>query len=370
MSLSGKEMSVARFVVWMVLVSSMVAWVGAGDVAGTDHPLKSDPTGINWAFTFQDAKRIAQDQNKIMMLKPVSARSQSDNDQLSPSAEAWRAGVLVDSRVVNLINRRFVPYYFDMDSLGSEYSKEAVFVAQNACPELRFEAALPTPPVLFLTPEGKLLHQLGNHATADEYLAAMTAVLKENPEYGLLTEQEAAVQDPMEKAWIHYELRQFDEALASIKSDQSSSEAYYLRGVIARERGDWTETRRSFRMVTDVARKRDIMIEEAHRYWAMRNFRSMLTVLDGLTAEHPRYMEGMYLLGLAHYHLEETTRAFEVWERAIKHDPQHSWALRLDWTCGLARLGREQMVLPHERPPSLLGRNYLTPNGNPDLILD
>ena len=227
-------------------------------------------------------------------------------------------------------------------------------------------ATMPTPPILYLTATGKLLAQASNYAAPDKQLEVMVKLLDDHPEYAELTESEEKLEDPVAKAWVHYDLRQLDDAMNLLKN-QRSSEAYYLRGLIAIERSNWTDTKQAFRMVTDPKRKFDIQVDNSKRYWMVRNLKGIKRSLHELNTDNPRYTEGRYYLGLAHYHSGEIDLALRIWEQAAKNNPNDPWSLRIDWTYGLAKLGPDQMVTPLERAPSVLGRKYLSPNGNPDL---
>ena len=81
----------------------------------------------------------------------------------SPNLESLRDEIdKIDSQVVDLLNRRFVPYYYDMDSLGELYDDEATKLAMQLYPDLRYLSSMPTPPLLFMTPEKKFLGYASN----------------------------------------------------------------------------------------------------------------------------------------------------------------------------------------------------------------
>ncbi|MGI9519578.1 MAG: tetratricopeptide repeat protein [Pirellulaceae bacterium] len=331
-----------------------------------DHPLEHDPTGINWAFSLEEARARATEEGRIVILKPVAFRSSTDSTELSPSTEALRAVSLVDSRVVNLLNRRFVVYYFSMDELSSQYDAQAAALSRKLHPDMRYLASMPTPPMLFMTAEGKMLGHASNFLLPDDLLEYLTGKLDENPAYAQLTPAEKAVEDAVQRAWVHYELRQFESAIELLENQQSS-DAFYLRGLIAREQLEWPEMKAAFKMVTDSARLNDIKLDQALRYWELRNFEGIKAHLEGVRPDHPRYQEAMYYLGLAWFHTDDREKALELWEAALRHDRSSAWALRLDWTFGLASLNPDEYLSPTDKPPSLLGRRYLTPDGNPDL---
>ena len=330
------------------------------------HPLKNDPTGINWVFSMDEAIETARATNRIVILKPVSFRSSADSDRLSPSSEAQRATSLVDSRVVNLLNRRFVTYYFDMDPLGSQYDERATDLAKDLYPDMRF-SSIATPPLLFMTPERKLLGSASNFLTGQELLDRLVEVLNENPTFAKLTPEEEAVTEPVQRAWLLYELRRLDEAHALLDKQQSS-EAYYLRVLIAREQSNWKEMKQAIGMVTDSHRRLDIDVENVLRYWQGRNYEGIKAKGQRVARNNPRYQEAMYYLGLAYYHTDNTDKAIETWTQAIESNPKSAWAFRLDLTQGLVKLDPTQYLSEQDVIPSLLDRRYLCPNGSEDLV--
>lgn len=338
----------------------------ASNDQSVEHPLTNDRTGIEWVFSLDAAIEKAKLTNRIVLLKPVAYRSKAGSDALSPSAEALRAVSLVDSRVVNFINRRFVPYYFDMDKMGSQYDENASKLAINLHPELGYFSAMPTPPLLLMTPERKMLGYVSNFLGPDELMKRIGEILDENSDYKMLNADERAIQDPVKKARVYYELRQLDKAM-ELLDQQSNSEAYYLRGLIAREQQDWPQMKASFKMVTEQSRMDDIDIEIGIRYWTIKNYEGLKAKFATIRKDHPRYQEAMYYLGLAYFLTNDPDRCMEIWEQAIETDRKSAWAFRLDWSLGLAKLGPDQFITAYQSLPSVLGRKYMSPDGNPDM---
>ncbi len=265
-----------------------------------------------------------------------------------------------------MINRRFVPYYFEMEPRGSLYDATAAEMTLLINPELKFSSVLPTPPVMFVTPEGKSLGALNLFCTPDELFSAMVSILNENENYGRLTDDELLIADPARRATVLYELGRPDDALKMLGDDQSS-EGWYLRGAIARERGEWAEMKKSFKMVTDQQRVPDMVMQQIYRCWTQGNYDGIKSLFDEITPTDPRYQEAVYYAGLAHYHSGAMPEALRLWQESIQAHPQSPWSLRLDWTRGLATHGVNSPFLTNNRPESLLGRNYLSPHGNADL---
>ncbi len=357
---------------WLVCVAVVAAMLGNGiltaqdETSASEHPLQNDPTGINWAFSLEEAIERAKAESKIVLLKPVPFRSVAGSDKLSPSSEAQRAYSLVDERVVNLLNRRFVPYYFDMDPRGSEYDQVASELSLELHPEMRYVSSVPTPPMLLVSPDKKMLGYISNFLSSDEFLTKLVEILEENPPLNQLLKEEKKIEDLVERARVLYQLRRLDEAVEQLEGQQSS-ESYYLRVVMAREQERWSDMKAAIPLVTDSRRQQDVAVENVLRYWSIRNYEGIKAKLVGLHAGMSRYQEAAYYLGLAWYHTGEKTKAIEIWQAAVEADRETAWALRLDWTQGLATVGPDRYLSPMDKIPSMLNRKYLTPNGNPDI---
>ncbi len=81
-----------------------------------------------------------------------------------------RAGPLSDERIVRLANRRFVSLYFDLSNRGAAGDPDARKFVVAARKELA-SRAVPTPPLLFISPSGEVLGQVSNYATEEQVLA-------------------------------------------------------------------------------------------------------------------------------------------------------------------------------------------------------
>lgn len=330
------------------------------------HPLSNDNTGINWAFTLDEALSRAAATNRIVILKPVSFRSNRNEDRLSPSSETQRAMSFVDSRVVGLLNRRFVPYYYDMDVAGELYDDEATKLAMQLYPDLRYLSSMPTPPLLFMTPEKKFLGYASNFLSGQELLEKLVQILDDNPFYGQLTQAEKDLEDPLKKARALIELRRLESALETLEG-QESSEAWFLRACIAREQQEWLNMKNAITRITDKDLLAEIKVENLIRHWNSKNLDAIRMKGAEVKANNPRYQEAMYYLGLAYFHSGDSVRALDIWENAIQANPKNAWAFRLDLTRGLVKLDPNVYLSSRDKIPSLLGREYLCPNGSDDL---
>ena len=93
-----------------------------------------------------------------------------------------RAGPFSDARVVGLCNRRFVPFYFDLSNRGVAGDPDARAFVVAVRKELGGRA-VPTPPVLFMTPDGEVVGEVSNYATEDQVLRTMLDLLEAHPEF-------------------------------------------------------------------------------------------------------------------------------------------------------------------------------------------
>ncbi len=329
------------------------------------HPLRNDPTGINWAFSLEEAIQTARETNRIVALKPVAFQSKTDSDALSPSSESQRAIAFVDERVVNLLNHRFVIYYFDLQKPGSQYDEAAAKLAYELHPDMRY-LSMATPPLLFMTPERKSLGQASNFLSSDELLESLVTVLNENPEYKELTTAEKLITEPIEKAKLHYELRDLEGAVQAL-ARQQESEAYFLRLKIAREQRNWAAMKACVKLIPDLDLKASIDVENIVRYWQTDNLEGIKAKGARIAKDNPRYQEAMYYVALAEYHTDARDDAKETLLRAIEHDRESAWAIRLDLALGLIKLNPDKYLTPQDKIPSLLGRKFLCPNGLEDL---
>ncbi len=348
--------------VWAV---STIACIFPSAIALAQNPLNQFPLGFEFADTLDEATARGEGERRVVLLVPSALRGGRNGNDIGPATEAFRAGPLVDNRIARLISRRFVAYGFDMDKRGSRYDEEAAQIAISICPDLQFPSVMPASPLLMVTPQGKELGQIDMFCTGDALLEALTKVVNENDAYRELRPDEQALDD-IQRAEVYYDLRQFDHCIEQLEG-LKTSQAYYLRGAIAREQGEWAEMKAAFKMVTDEDRKMDIQMQEVRRYWTIGNYEGIKALVGGLDRRFPHYQEALYYGGLALFHTDQREEALKTWEEGVLADPETAWALRLDWTRAMAKSGPDTPLLSRSGPESLLKRNYLSPQGNSDL---
>ncbi len=277
-----------------------------------------------------------------------------------------RAGPLSGERIIRLINRRFVPFYFDLSNSGAAGDAAARSFITTRRKELA-GASVPTPPVLFITPEGEIVGEMSNYAPPDEFLAGMLAVLKKHPKYNRPGPEESKATTNLEKGKILLELQSLDEAARLLQSD-GGEEAHYLLGQMARRRGDWEAMGRHFERVRRVDLSDDVRMEKAYRLWADRAFDPMDSWLEAVPPDSNRFVEAQYYRGLALFHQGKKDEAFSMWKRNVEEHPEGPWVYRSDWAYTEANQGRRSSFRTSDRKTSILKRiGYMGQRPNADL---
>jgi len=99
-----------------------------------------------------------------------------------------------------LVNRRFVPIYFDLYPDAPPFDELARKTVVRHRPALGREEVTVTGgmPVLVMAPNGsKVVEELGSWFSPEEFHAALREVLRENARYDRPSEEEQAIEDPL-----------------------------------------------------------------------------------------------------------------------------------------------------------------------------
>lgn len=224
-----------------------------------------------------------------------------------------RAGCFAERRVVDLLNRRFVPYFFNRGGPGKGHDEAArkFTVGKTRNPYAYFAA---------FTPDGKYLGETGIYADKDAVFEWLLQQLQEHPEYAKPAEGEkqileaadgAAPDSPLmiTVARLHEELGQYDEAkkawrgLAVSRDDaDQSAEARLALMRIARYQRRWKEHEAQEERLrkTDTAGKYaiDLAVEQGHRLLFRKKYPAARDLLQPLT----RKATGSPRLAEAHFH--------------------------------------------------------------------
>lgn len=275
-----------------------------------------------------------------------------------------RAGPFSDERVVGLARRRFVCHYFDLDTGGAAGDADARRFVVLRRKELGGRS-VPTPPVLLMTTDGQVVGEASNYADAETLLAAMQRALADHPELSRPSPEEEAAETPLERARIAFDLGRLDEA-ARLLEGQASDAARYLRGHVARWRGDDRAMEAAFEGLRGEWAD-DVRIERAHRLWAKGEFEALRAALEDFPAGSDRASEASYHLGLALFHLGRRDEALALWKDTIEGCSEDPWIYRADWAyCGVVE-GNQRGFSTLGRRSSVLGRIGYMGRRNPDL---
>src|SRR5262245_43078485 len=97
-----------------------------------------------------------------------------------------RAGGFAETRVIELINRRYVPFYYEVSGRGCAACPEAAaFVAKQTRNPYAFLAAF--------TPEGKIVGETALYADKDQVFEFLRTLQDRHPEYAEATPDEEKI---------------------------------------------------------------------------------------------------------------------------------------------------------------------------------
>jgi len=277
-----------------------------------------------------------------------------------------RAGPFSDERIVLLANRRFVPFFFDLDSRGFAGDAKALAFVVAHQKELG-GGSVPTPPVLFMTHEGKVLAEVSNYASEQELYDAMLSVLEEHPEYARPSPAESALESPLERGMLSLELGDLEKA-KELLSPLDEVEAHYLLGHIARLQRNWDEMEAQLQKVSSPTLAPDCLMERACRLWQEKRFEDLEKALKGFPRKHRRYSEACYHLGLALFHQKKKDKAVDVWKKLIEDCDEDPWIYRADWAVANATEKGGQTSFSSGKRSTPLGRIGYMGRKNPDLL--
>jgi hypothetical protein len=367
---TGSRNRVPCSVGFLVLGVFAMAWLNPvtrpavfGQEADLKGPLEFCP-GLELAASWDEASEKALTEGKLVLLIPSSTKLRLEEGEFGPGIETFRADALADSRVVNLIKRRFVPLLFDLSSNSSHYDEKATEMLFRSIPEMKLSTAMPTAPMLVVSSDGTEKAKVNIFLSTTEMLSSLAGVIAPEGKPAPLLRSETGL-DSLEKANVFYEIRQMDRALELIKED-SSPEASLLRGKIACETRDWPAMKAAFSQIPDDRFAEEIEMCEVARSWEIGNYEGIINRVEEIrknVASFPRAAEAMWYGGVAHYHNGNESAALEMWEQTVRAFPGTLWGMKADRTRGLVKHGLNKPLLMNRQPESLLGKRYLSPFG-------
>lgn len=264
-----------------------------------------------------------------------------------------------------MANRRFVPFYFDLSNRGVAGDADArKFVVKQR--KRLGGRGVPTPPVLFMSPEGKVLGEVSNYASEEKVLEAMLRVLEKHPEFTKPAKGEAKLKG-VAKAELCIDLQDYDGARKAL-ADVTTAQAHYLRGRLARFGKDWKAAEASFSKVKTKDLLDDVRMELALKQWQEGEYEELEKQLSAFPKNSNRYTQARYYLGLAKYYQDEKKAALAIWRDTIKSCNQDPWIYRADWAySGAKQTGRRKSFSSRGKRTSLLNRIGYMGRRNPDL---
>jgi len=277
-----------------------------------------------------------------------------------------RAGPFSDERILRLARRRFVPFYFDLSPSGFAGDADATAFVVKARPEYGGRS-VPTPDVLIMSADGRLLASVSNYASADDVLKTLRRALQSHPEFDQPGAAEKAAKTPLERAGFRIDLGDYAGARKELANEKGAA-AQYLLGRLARFENDFEAAERHFAKVDDPALKDDVQMERAYRYWITGEFKQLQEHLAEFPRDSNRFTEARYHLGLALFHQGDTKQATALWKATIKACSEDPWIYRADWAyCNAKSSGRRRSFSSSGSRTSGLNRIGYMGRRNPDL---
>ncbi len=286
-----------------------------------------------------------------------------------------RAGPLSDEKVIRLINRRFVPLYFDLSKHGVMADRGARKFVVRANRRLG-GSGVPTPNLMIMTPKGKVVGEVSNYGTTREVLKGLLRALDRNPDYDQPSELEKNHTDDIMAAQIKIDLLHYEGAARILKdlakhrkaSAEVRDHANYLLGRLSRLDRDWKTMGGYLNKVKSKDLADDVRMEQAYRFWYEEEYEQLRDHLAQFPKDSNRVTEASYHRGLALYHLGAKKEARKTWSRCVKSCSQDPWIYRADWAYTQSKeKGNRRGFSSSGKRNSLLNRIGYMGRGNPDL---
>jgi tetratricopeptide (TPR) repeat protein len=261
-----------------------------------------------------------------------------------------RAGCFAETRVIRLVNRRFVSFYYSTGGPGlGKDPAAAAFVKGKVKNTFAFYAAF--------TAAGEPIGVTDVYADKDNTFDFLAALLRENPDLDHFTKEEEAVlakakaspDDPaarlaagrlLEDLGRYKDAEPHFRAVLAGKADPApAAEAY--RGLLpmARYGRDWKTVRSLAKDIADLppARARaldlkaDVAMETAYALLAEKRYAAAGELLEAAIKTHPdskRHSELRFSAGVAAYFQKDKDRAYYHWCWVVEELPGDRLARR------------------------------------------
>jgi len=283
-----------------------------------------------------------------------------------------RAGCFAELRVINLLNRRFVPFYFNTGGPGLGKDADAAdFVKGKVKNRFAHFTAFST--------KGEALDETEIYADKDTTFAFLTAILRKHQEYDRYTPQEkkvladakarpenAAAQ--LAAGLLMDELGRYNEAELHFRRalvGKTAAEAYRGLARMARYEKKWASLQKVLLEAENKNKDNrldlaaDIATERAYHLLAEKRFKDVRTLLDRHIKAHPeskRMGEMHFYAGVASFFLQDIDWAYYHWCWVVENIPDDHMLRR----CYIAA-AHQGMPYPN---PELGGFRSKLPGGN------
>jgi tetratricopeptide (TPR) repeat protein len=242
-----------------------------------------------------------------------------------------RAGAFSDERVIALMNRRFVPYYFNRSGKGEggNAAASAFTRGKTKNPYAYFAA---------FSPDGEYLGESELYATKDEVLAWLSKLLEDHPEYGKPAPGEERAEG-LAAARVLEETGRFAEARERYAALGSPLDEARL----ARYAKDWAAHDAA---LGRIEAKDQVAAEKGLRLAAERKWTDARAVLEEALRAHPesaRRAEMRFSLGVSCWFLEDREWAKFHWMWVVENLPDD----RLYMRCKVAAAAE---IMPYPNP--------------------
>jgi hypothetical protein len=255
-----------------------------------------------------------------------------------------RAGAFCDLRVIDILNRRFVSYFYNRSGKGEGGNNHARgFVTGKTKNKYAFFAAFKA--------DGTYLGETPLYGTKDEVFAFLLKLLADNPEQAKPQADEAAIRanaekDPIALARLEESLGNFDAAdpiYAAIKGSPNGTAALAARVRIARYKKDWTA---HAALTTKLTNATDAAMERAYGFLEAKKYGEAQALLrKTLKAEAigKRTGEMHFYCGVASWFLNQRAWAKFHWCWVQEHLPKDRMYMR-------CRIASAAEAMPYPNP--------------------
>ena len=251
-----------------------------------------------------------------------------------------RAGAFCDDRVIALMNRRFVNYYYNRSGKGEGGNADAAaFTRGRTKNPYAFFAAF--------APDGTYLGETPLYGTKDEVFTWLRELLDEHPDHDKPTADEGRALEGggpgaarlLDELGRHAEARK---AWAAVEG----SEARLAEARLARLAGDWDAHAAALGRLDAEAHAADLAAEKGHRLVASKSWAEAREHLEAALRAHPkgpRLAEMRFAAGVACWFLDDRDWAKFHWMWVVENLPEDRLAMR-------CRIAAAAEAMPYENP--------------------